>query len=422
MVLLDNARKRLRSVLDEIGRISEFEFPYEGSRAALDLIKKLFDNRLTSLNQFTTQSDQGVIRQTCVMTLQEVDVYLPLLGFIVRSTNVRNAFEIFRPLQRMAGAVLEPGTAQNSRQTELVVSSEWMYSPFIFRAVPGLPGFVLIGLPSPESSNPLLVPLAGHELGHSVWVVTALGVQTTLDRLVYDKVAEVIINRWSEYQQAFPTIQIAPDELHSDLAAMETWEPAGVWAVSQVEETFCDFLGLRLFGTSYLEAFAYLLAPVIPGERSRFYPNTLARIASLVTAANAYKVPVPPGYQGQFEDNACPTLNRPDGFLLSVADEAVQNVVPQIIAEAERIVAASGIPASTPAQVDKIFRRFELVVPAEGCLGLPDILNAAWRAYRDPSFWMGNAQVEQKKDETLKELVLKNIEIFEIEQILGVRP
>lgn len=32
-----------------------------------------------------------------------------------------------------------------------------------------LPNFVLIGFPAPESGNPLLIPLAGHELGHTVW-------------------------------------------------------------------------------------------------------------------------------------------------------------------------------------------------------------------------------------------------------------
>jgi len=54
-------------------------------------------------------------------------------------------------------------------QTKLIVSSEWEFSPFVYRSITGFPGFVLIGLPATESSNPLVIPLAGHELGHSVW-------------------------------------------------------------------------------------------------------------------------------------------------------------------------------------------------------------------------------------------------------------
>ena len=33
------------------------------------------------------------------------------------------------------------------------------------------------------------------------------------------------------------------------------------WCKSQAEETFCDFVGLRLFGASYLKAFSYLASP-----------------------------------------------------------------------------------------------------------------------------------------------------------------
>src|SRR5437016_7626917 len=154
MSLLETARKRVRAVLDEINRIAQYEFPYKGSEQALQKVKQVFNARLASLNSLTDQSDAGLIRHTCSLGLREVADYLPLLGFIIRSTNVRNSFEVFRPLLRMARAVLEPNLpAGQTHQTELVVSSEWMYSPFVFREVPGLLGFVLIGLPAAESGN-----------------------------------------------------------------------------------------------------------------------------------------------------------------------------------------------------------------------------------------------------------------------------
>jgi hypothetical protein len=133
MSLLDTARKRLRAVLDEIGRIAQYEFPYKGSEQALQKVEQVFNARMASLNALNEQSDPGLIRQTCSLGLRDIVVYLPLLGFIVRSTNVRNSFEVFCPLLRMARAVLEPAVPQGQQQTQLVISSELMYSPPLWR-------------------------------------------------------------------------------------------------------------------------------------------------------------------------------------------------------------------------------------------------------------------------------------------------
>jgi len=322
----------------------------------------------------------------------------------------------------MARAVLEPATPKDQQQTQLIVSSEWMYSPFVFREVPGLQGFVLIGLPAAESPNPLLIPLAGHELGHSVWASNNSGVRAALRPAVVGQILTVIRGRWGEYQAAFPHIHITQAQLDQDLAAIDSWMPAFHWTLEQTEETFCDCLGIRLFGTSYLEAFAYLLAPVIPGDRAFGYPNMLARVGNMVTAAGTYNATVPANYQAQFDDKQIPTLPPHGVFLLSVADQALSHLLNTIIQEAERIAAVSGISASNPGQVDRIYARFKLVVPAEKCLCLADILNAAWKAFRDNTFWQGDPQIGDKKDEILKELVLKNIELFEIQEILGPQP
>jgi hypothetical protein len=245
MTLLETARRRVRAVLDEISRIAQYEFPYKGSEKALQKVEQVFNARLTSLNALNDQSDPALIRQTCSLGLRDVVLYLPLLGFIVRSTNVRNSFEVFRPLLRMARAVLEPNVPKAQQQTQLVVSSEWMYSPFVYREVPGLQGFVLIGLPAAESPNPLLVPLAGHELGHSVWASNTSGVRARLRPAVQDQILAVTRGRWVEYQAAFPNIQIVPAQLDQDIAAIASWQPAFDWALEQTEETFCDCLGIR---------------------------------------------------------------------------------------------------------------------------------------------------------------------------------
>ena len=62
------------------------------------------------------------------------------------------------------------------------------------------------------------------------------------------------------------------------------------------------------------------------------------------------------------------------------------------------------------------------VVPATGCNTLPDILNAAWKAYEDPRLWDDIPHVMKKKDSVLKDIILKNIEVYEIEQIMSKQP
>jgi hypothetical protein len=170
---------------------------------------------------------------------------------------------------------------------------------------------------------------------------------------------------------------------------------------------------------SYLEAFAYLLAPVTPGHRNLGYPNMLTRVGNMVTAAGTYNAMIPQYYQSQFENKPVKPLPPHGVFLLSVADQALINLLTTIIAEADGIATASAIPASDAAEVGRINARLRLVVPAEKCRCLADILNAAWQAFRDNAFWQGDPQIGDKKDAVLKELVLKNIELFEIQEILG---
>src|SRR5262245_20729742 len=122
MSLLETTRKRVRAVLEEINRIAQYEFPYKGSEQSIKKVEQVFNARLASLNALNDQSNPGLIRHTCSLGLRDVADYLPLLGFIIRSTNVRNSFEVFRPLLRMARAVLEPNLpAGQTYQTQLVV-------------------------------------------------------------------------------------------------------------------------------------------------------------------------------------------------------------------------------------------------------------------------------------------------------------
>jgi hypothetical protein len=421
MSFLDDTKKRVQAFLDEAAHLAESEFPYPGSRLALERLIQFFAARLATLNSFDANSDQAIVRQTCSLDLQHQFTYLPLLGFILRSTNVRNAFEVFRPLLRLAGDIREPGVAKNARKTELVLSSEWDYSPFVYREMPELPGFVMIGIPSPESANPLLVPLAGHELGHSVWRKDNPSLQTTWEPRVRQAVLAEVAARWSTFSAAF-NLTITQAQLASNVGAMAAWLPSFNLALRQVEETFCDFLGLRIFGWAYLEAFSYLLSPGSPGARPTTYPAMPDRINNLLTASQTYGVTPSAGYRDRFTPPPPPLLSPVDILRLQIADAARQRLINDLIAEAQQVITASRVTMPTDAERDLTYDRFKLVVPREKCKCIADILNGAWKAFRDPLLWQDNPQIAEKRDLVLKELVLKNLELFEIEQILKESP
>lgn len=413
MNVLEFTKERVRAFLGEIDRLAESEFPYWHSRAALEQLRILFDAKLKRLDAFAPTSNASVVAQECRVTLVALSQYLPVLGFVLRSTNVRNAFEVFGPFLRMSGDLLEPGVERKDRQTKLLLSSEWFYSPLTYRPISDLPNFIFIGLPAPESANPLLLPLAGHELGHSVWARYKLP-QTFLAQ-VESEVVKAITTSFAEYQRIFGS-HVKPTDLTTDLFAIETWRLAKKLCISQAEETFCDLIGLRIFGASYLHSFAYLLAPGF-GVRSKEYPDIQTRVQNLVSAAATFGISHSASFTGLFGPDPNPRLTDADAYRLKVADQALTQVVGNLVTEADSRVVAAGIVTSTDVEVAKVVKRIRQVVPAEGCRSIADILNGAWLASEEPDLWQQFPAVAPRKLSVLKELVLKNLEIFEIEQI-----
>ena len=408
--ILEYSKKRLQAFLEDISHLKGLEFPYPHSQQALEQIHDTLSNHLKAVEQLTEKSDPATVRAACKAAVSALFIYLPLLGFILRSTDVRNAFEIYRPLLRLSRQILGPSA-------KLILSSEWDYSPFTYLNIPILQEFVLIGLPAPESANPLLVSLAGHELGHPVWLQQRLAMNVSPE--IESKIlAEIQDGRWKEYSELFPTVK--KDALTTDLFAKQTWLPAHEWALWQSEETFCDFLGLRILGESYLHAFAYLLAPNQGGGyRPVIYPNVKRRVGNLVNAAKEYQTPVPPNYEELFEDLPQPTDAYPQTkFLLELADAASQSVVLMLIKIANTVVNDAKIEEGNEDRVQAICKDFrDYIVPARDPVGLSDILNAGWKAFHDPNLWAEHPEIRDR-DRTLKELLLKSIEVLEFKSIM----
>src|ERR1700730_1072987 len=162
------AEARLHAALEQVDRIAESEFTFSDGPQALHHIRKKLQRHLADVASLRTDgiTDPRVIRAECHRALLGVDTVLPILGLIVRSTDIRNAFEIYGPIRQLARVLV---TGEKGSNPNLIWSSGWDYVPMTFRRIKYLPGFVIITIPSSEAANPLLVPLAGHELGHRLW-------------------------------------------------------------------------------------------------------------------------------------------------------------------------------------------------------------------------------------------------------------
>ena len=144
------------------------------------------------------------------------------------------------------------------------------------------------------------------------------------------------------------------------------------------------------------------------------YPNYSTRASNLVKAASEFHTSVPVDYEKLFEDLPQPThAGRQTLLLLSLADVASESVVPKLIHHVNDIVSKATIEEGGQATVMDIYDGFRShIVPARDPVALADILNAGWKAFHDPKLWEGQVK-EENRDRTLKELLLKSIEVLE---------
>jgi len=409
MIALRYAKERIKAALDEISRLKDSDFPHGHPRDALDVIEGTLLTRRGALDSLTTANQKDVILAACADALVELLVLHPYMGFVLRSTNVRNSFEVYRPFLGLAKAILGP-------DIKLILSSEWDYTPFVYRITDELPGFVLIGLPASESGNPLLVPLAGHELGHTTWQLSKL--KDKFSGKLMDAIFENIEARWNEFEHIFHPIPVA--DLRGNLFVSNALTTFHLSALAQAEETFCDFLGIRIFAESYFYAYSYLISPGTTWERSLEYPKELTRINNMILAAKEFGLEqyIPPGFDESFLDHA-DSADGTHNLLMSAADYAVEKIVQDLAQEANKIATDANIPERSDENIQRSYECFKMLVPTSRTKSLADIINAGCKGYHDDSLWAGKKELEESKFSILFDVVLKSIEVLEIEAILG---
>lgn len=336
----------------------------------------------------------AVADEVCQNTNRSLSKYTEVLGFILRSTNVRNAFEMHFPLKRLVQQAV-------SADARLVMSSEWNFVPFTYpMTLDLLPDFVLVGGPAPESGNPLIIPLAGHEIGHSAWRVH--GVKDTVGPVALAAI-EVALDGDSTRRDALVAelTQSGHDIAYLQNACLFT-------AMRQLEEVFCDHFGLGVFGEAFLYAYDYFLAPG-GGLRTAGYPSAHDRVRYLVDGAKTLGIEPDVRLFASWQNSTPkPALETE---VLFFADQAVDNCVALVRSAAFDILKGKSILPPDAVAVERVEAAFGAKVPDGDGATLAEVVTAGWRYLRQ----RGGLSLDAGLDEhdMLCELMLKSIEVSE---------
>src|SRR6266478_1078082 len=92
MSLYHNSKHKLRNVYRTLDALLDGDFPISSGRKALVKLREVFQEQEKKLDRARKLSDEKTGKQ--IANIINVKIYqtLPILGFILRSTNVRNAF------------------------------------------------------------------------------------------------------------------------------------------------------------------------------------------------------------------------------------------------------------------------------------------------------------------------------------------
>ncbi len=402
MSLYYNSKQKLRNVQRTIEGLLDGDFPLSSGRNALKKLRDVFSELEKKLDRAHRLNDDGAERQLASLVNVKVYLSLPILGFILRSTNVRNAFELLDPLQDIANAILQG-------RPQLLLSSEWDYVPFAYpQSLEDLRSFVLIGMPASEAASALLLPLAGHELGHAVWRNRGIGggAHATLQYRCED----LYNKNMDEFKKHFPDYK--PDDIIYKELLPEAIALSVEYAVFQAEELFCDLFAYSIFGESYLYAFAYILAPGagrVPGSK---YPSYKTRISVLKETARTEGVVLPDMGSLRFADEPQRGIPR-ERFVLRMAETSVAEITNSLWNDVSKLVTTGGVCRPTSSMSIKHLREFKMGIPAYDPRCLGDITNAGWMYYNEFQSEKNAGRDLTDRVDALNEMILKTIEVLE---------
>lgn len=395
---------KLNNLLTQVHAASSEDLSNKDVKAALSLMKANLADLISDVKDAVDYSPS--LREGIILAASEhIYLYSAVLGTIIRSSTTRNPFELYFPFKQIAKKFFPDGAVY------LILSSEWNYIPFTYPlTLDELPNFILIGMPAPEADNVLAFPLAGHELGHSIWRRKELVSKFSASALDLAKkrfqenpelLKALYPNLTKEQFENDMFSSILKDSVISDIIAL---------CVKQTEEVFCDLVGASIFGTSYLHAFRYLLAPTARGERSYKYPDLAERADLLDKFAADTQMPAV---------NISRWFNKQDDIshpfyaqLVRVAD-GIRREMWELTKSAVRdVVSDAQIKSVRDDRVQLVKGRFLQNMPIEGDVSLGELICGAWAIYEN-KFDEGLLGESGRIESAISNLVLKSAEAIE---------
>ena len=389
MQYMNDSVLRLKSILDVLDQALAGEFPYAEPKMALIALRICIVDNLNDLNTLETLSEESQ-RITCERADQVSKDISFLIGFLIRSTNVRNAFEWIWPFQEMCDKLF------SHNPKKVVLSSEWNFIPFIttvapYSNIPALSDFVFIGLPASESQNPLIIPAAAHEVGHALW-------QTIFNEEIETSIKIAIEN---EIKKKGIPIDVDRDQAHYDVH-------------KQIQEIFCDLIGLGLFGTGYLHTFHYFCPTA--GKRigsnlvrTPEYPSNNTRANQMIEFCKDIDCTPPMNYLERYDDPYISGVFERENYILFV-DLVASDLFLSVRKHVKSLLEKQNLlRGDRRDQVSLILSAFADDQPYHEPESIADIVEAGWIAY------LGRNKFSDKFHD-LSNLVLKTIEIYEFNQ------
>jgi hypothetical protein len=403
----DFAKQKLRSAIKMLEFLIAGDWPYDDAKHAIELIRDELQDEQKKLEDLDDDANPEIVAAHCKQARYVIQSNKGYVGFVLRSSNVRNAFEIYHPIKGFAGAILGP----NHR---LIVGSEWNYSPYVYPIFSQvLESFILVGLPATESQNALLVPTAGHELGHAIWRRT--GIQREFGILIRSEIVIEYQKNWPSVNELFPeTIRNKRETIDADLEAISVWNPSYNFAARQCEEVFCDCVGVWLFGESYLNSFRYLLAPDSNTRLSEYYPSNRNRADFAIKAAAEYGDVFDTSFKEAFRPS-----ERARDSKIDIADTVTERLAHRLIEAVTRFLGSKSLKRPSIEGREIAERSLRALRPPSGFSTIADVLNAAWHIRLNLRSWNIPGVEDHRKIDILNNLVLKSFEVMEWQSLGG---
>lgn len=402
--------QKVDSAISMVERLMDGDYPHRDSKKALERILAVYQKDRDLLYSIDASIGHDTILEHCRRVNFNLVRFKAFLGLLLRSSNIRNAFELYFPIKILSLDLLEQPTA-------VVLSSEWSFSPYTYPvALAELPEFIFIGIPASESQNPLIIPLAGHELGHVVW--RRKSAKKEFDTTIRTEVVRLYKQNWDRVRKRFDQCPDNPEKLETDLFLLRIWGESYKLAQRQLEEVFCDFVGLYIFGQSFLHSFRYLISPSLGYNRSSNYPPLRERAKYMMDYGKSLRLKEIPEYANSFSEQKT-ALAPGEAFILEMADEATKNLHAQLPRVVEKY--RGKVECFSAGIKDEAGAKQSLLncVPAASTKSMTAVVNAAWDIRMNVDDWniLGDIEDETKRQKeklrVLRDLVLKSYEVYE---------